>query len=49
MSDLTELKNIGPSIAAMLERGGVTSPAALKKEGSRAVFKRLKEQGEPGL
>ncbi|MDL2306957.1 TfoX/Sxy family protein [Desulfovibrio sp. OttesenSCG-928-C06] len=49
MSNLTELRNIGPSMASMLERAGITSAADLKREGSRAVFKRLKEQGEPGM
>lgn len=49
MSDLTELRNIGPNIAGMLERAGIRSPDELKKEGSRAVFKRLKEMGEPGM
>lgn len=49
MSNLTDLKNIGPSLAAVLERAGVTSAEALKKEGSREVFRRLKEQGEPGM
>lgn len=49
MSDLTELKNIGPSMAAMLERAGVRSAAELERAGSKAVFKRLKDLGEPGL
>lgn len=49
MSDLTDLKNIGPAMAAMLERAGVHNADALKNEGSKSVFKRLKEMGEPGM
>lgn len=49
MSDLTDLKNIGPAMAATLGRAGITSAEELKKEGSKAVFKRLKEMGEPGM
>lgn len=49
MSDLTELRNIGPGMAAMLERGGVKTAEDLKREGSKAVFKRLKDMGEPGM
>lgn len=49
MSDLTDLKNIGPSMASTLERAGVHTAEDLIKKGSKAVFKRLKELGEPGM
>lgn len=49
MSELTTLKNIGPSMAATLERAGITTPEELVTEGSKAIFKRLKEMGEPGM
>ena len=49
MSNLTDLKNIGPAMAAMLERAGIHSADDLRTTGSKAVFKRLKELGEPGM
>lgn len=49
MSDLTKLKNIGPAMAAILEKAGIHNAEELVAEGSKAVFKRLKDMGEPGM
>ncbi|MDL2285252.1 TfoX/Sxy family protein [Desulfovibrio sp. OttesenSCG-928-F07] len=49
MEDLTKIVNIGPVLAGLLAKAGINSEAELKAAGSKKIFKRLKEMGEPDM
>jgi DNA transformation protein len=45
VAKLTELPNIGETLADELKRAGITSPTKLRKMGSVAAATRLRESG----
>ncbi len=47
MERLTDLPNIGPKLAANLERAGVFSPDRLRELGAEEAFLRIRAQADP--
>jgi DNA transformation protein len=48
MSDLTDLPEIGPYAARLLEAAGVADAASLRTLGAREAFLRIRSQADPG-
>ena len=44
---IADVPNLGPALARMLERAGITTFSQLRQVGSVAAFAAVKEAGEP--